>query len=71
MRLVDALINLINRTGMVEGANYPSRNARYSAINFRRAIGGGRQNPCTQQIKEEQIANAENLDRHALQARRR
>lgn len=57
--------------GMVDGANNPSKNARYSAINFRGAIGAGRQNACTQQIKEEQIANAENLDRHALQARRR
>ncbi|MCC3412130.1 MAG: hypothetical protein JGK24_05460 [Microcoleus sp. PH2017_29_MFU_D_A] len=69
--LVDGLINQLNRTGMVEGAKYPRQNTRYSTINFRGAIGAGRQNACTQQIKEEQIANAENLDRHALQARRR
>ncbi len=69
--LVDGLINLSNRTGMVKGANYPNQSPTYSAINFRGAIGAGRQNACTQQIKEEQIANAENLDRHALQARRR
>ncbi|MEG4805554.1 hypothetical protein QUB63_33640 [Microcoleus sp. ARI1-B5] len=51
MNLVDGLVNEFNRSGMVEGATYPSQNTTYSAINFRGAIGAGRQNACTQQIR--------------------